>query len=405
MVIQCPHCQARFKLPQDKVKPGGTKVRCTKCKIVFMVTPPQDDSSTALARDSGSEDATREPEESYCGEDFGSDFEADFEANFEAADFFSDGDEGDEFLLSQTTDEDNGADFFAAEDSAVDRQDDLTWAEDTEDTEDPFAVPETGGGEEEEETLPSTADLFPPPVAEPSPEEPLTAEETTAISLTLATEDAAETDDGTGGLSDEEPFFEESLPRSPLPSPRPPAERRKRSLWGRLWLLVLVLALAGGGYAYHAREQVAATWQKLLIDWQLIPVPPTKAEGLKPVKLAGYFITNRREGRLFVVQGQVLNEGPEARAAIVVQGTVYDRAGGRVAQQSAFCGNPMSKEQLRAWSMLRMSERMQNQFGEMLANLNLEPQKAIPFTLVFKGLPGEVAEFEVAVATSEPVIK
>jgi hypothetical protein len=41
----------------------------------------------------------------------------------------------------------------------------------------------------------------------------------------------------------------------------------------------------------------------------------------------------------------------------------------------------------------------------MLANLNLEPQRDIPFTLVFNDLPGEVAEFEVVVETSEPVIK
>lgn len=37
MVIQCSHCQARFKLADDKIKPEGTKVRCAKCKEVFTV--------------------------------------------------------------------------------------------------------------------------------------------------------------------------------------------------------------------------------------------------------------------------------------------------------------------------------------------------------------------------------
>lgn len=39
MVIQCSHCQAKFKLADDKLKPEGTKVRCSKCKEVFTVFP------------------------------------------------------------------------------------------------------------------------------------------------------------------------------------------------------------------------------------------------------------------------------------------------------------------------------------------------------------------------------
>ena len=37
MVIQCSECQTRFKLADDKLKPGGIKVRCAKCKHVFTV--------------------------------------------------------------------------------------------------------------------------------------------------------------------------------------------------------------------------------------------------------------------------------------------------------------------------------------------------------------------------------
>ncbi|NIQ94740.1 MAG: hypothetical protein GWN87_11400, partial [Desulfuromonadales bacterium] len=37
MVIQCSSCDTRFKLADDKLKPGGVKVRCSKCKEVFTV--------------------------------------------------------------------------------------------------------------------------------------------------------------------------------------------------------------------------------------------------------------------------------------------------------------------------------------------------------------------------------
>lgn len=41
MVITCDQCQARFRLADDKLKPEGTKVRCSKCRHVFTVHPPE----------------------------------------------------------------------------------------------------------------------------------------------------------------------------------------------------------------------------------------------------------------------------------------------------------------------------------------------------------------------------
>jgi predicted Zn finger-like uncharacterized protein len=41
MIITCDECQARFRLADEKLKPGGTKVRCSKCRHVFLVMPPE----------------------------------------------------------------------------------------------------------------------------------------------------------------------------------------------------------------------------------------------------------------------------------------------------------------------------------------------------------------------------
>ncbi len=40
MVIQCNACQTRFRLAEEKIKPQGSKVRCSKCGEVFIVLPP-----------------------------------------------------------------------------------------------------------------------------------------------------------------------------------------------------------------------------------------------------------------------------------------------------------------------------------------------------------------------------
>ncbi|MCM2264729.1 MAG: zinc-ribbon domain-containing protein [Desulfuromonadales bacterium] len=41
MIITCEECRARFRMADEKLKPGGTKVRCSKCKHVFTVLPPE----------------------------------------------------------------------------------------------------------------------------------------------------------------------------------------------------------------------------------------------------------------------------------------------------------------------------------------------------------------------------
>lgn len=46
MIIRCENCKTVFKLPDEKVKPEGTKVRCSVCKHLFTVFPIK--SSTGL---------------------------------------------------------------------------------------------------------------------------------------------------------------------------------------------------------------------------------------------------------------------------------------------------------------------------------------------------------------------
>lgn len=41
MIVQCEACQTRFRLADEKIKASGTKVRCSKCKEVFTVMPPE----------------------------------------------------------------------------------------------------------------------------------------------------------------------------------------------------------------------------------------------------------------------------------------------------------------------------------------------------------------------------
>ena len=74
-------------------------------------------------------------------------------------------------------------------------------------------------------------------------------------------------------------------------------------------------------------------------------------------------------------------------------------------QQTVFCGNPMDEETLRSLPFARIEERMNNQFGDNLSNLNVAPDGSIPFTVVFRNLPEKMAEFTIEVVDSRPAAK
>ena len=63
MIIQCKRCNTRFKVPDDKISGKGTKVRCSRCSLIFKVAPPggrqAGDEASAPAARSGSPRAPR----------------------------------------------------------------------------------------------------------------------------------------------------------------------------------------------------------------------------------------------------------------------------------------------------------------------------------------------------------
>lgn len=49
MIVECPQCGTRYNLPEDKISPDGSQVRCSKCEHVFDVYPPSPPESDDFA--------------------------------------------------------------------------------------------------------------------------------------------------------------------------------------------------------------------------------------------------------------------------------------------------------------------------------------------------------------------
>ncbi len=46
MIIECNGCSRKFSLNEERLKPNGSKVRCTKCGSIFIAVPPAAGSPT-----------------------------------------------------------------------------------------------------------------------------------------------------------------------------------------------------------------------------------------------------------------------------------------------------------------------------------------------------------------------
>lgn len=182
-----------------------------------------------------------------------------------------------------------------------------------------------------------------------------------------------------------------------------PAPRKSPVASLMVFLLVLLIVLTAiTGYLFWQKGPQAFEQLILGLTGEKA-VPPGLQEGIDLRALQSLFVANQEAGELFVIHGQAVNRFTEPRSAIQVKGVVYDAAGKPILQQTVFCGNALSDEQLRTLPYAGIEEAMNNQFGDSLSNLNVRPGQSIAFSIVFRNLPPGMSEFTVEVVDSRPV--
>ncbi|GFE62229.1 DUF3426 domain-containing protein [Geobacter sp. AOG2] len=446
MIIQCEQCSTKFRLDDAKIKDKGVKVRCAKCRHVFTVTKqqqeqePQPDAETGFERPvapgPGDEPSFAPPaaEQSFAPAGDG-DFDFSFSESMEdataghdkAATPSSEPDFSD-FDFGGTAESGSGATESMANDLGGDS---LHPAADV-------SVPDAAGFDFGAENL--FGDAVATPVHE-EPAEPIAfdfpveafadsmgaAEKTSGGKADLGGIEADKADEpfslGEIDFGDEltsvavqqvnpeelkpaqELFFappvepqkgegaaEEaatpplSVPQEELP-PLSIISRRRQSplLMGLVTVLVvLVVAVVGYvGYSMLGAEKVAKDSGRISV------------RGVNAV-----FVKNRVAGELVAISGEAVNEFSGPRAAIQVKGMIYGPAGQVLASKNAFCGNPLTKEQLAAMPLEKIEAAMANQFGDSLDNLEVPPGKAIPFVIVIAGPPADAKDYGVEPAGS-----
>ncbi|WP_432821414.1 DUF3426 domain-containing protein [Trichloromonas sp.] len=184
--------------------------------------------------------------------------------------------------------------------------------------------------------------------------------------------------------------------------PALPKMKRKSPMSGVLRIFLILLLILGAVAGYLLWQGGTADISQLINQVTGKPEPSVPAAQIRLPLPNSFFIMNQQAGQLFVVQGEAVNGYPENRSAIAVKGMLHDDKGNVLMQQTVFCGNPLDHEDLQTATFALIEEAMNNQFGNVLSNLNVAPGKTIPYMIVFRDLPANVTEFTVEVADSKP---
>lgn len=170
-----------------------------------------------------------------------------------------------------------------------------------------------------------------------------------------------------------------------------PEFSHKRGGHRRLWLaLLLVLMLAGagaGGYFYFFTRET----------------PPSEADIAKKVELLTmrnvrqYNVLNEKVGKVFVIEGRVVNEFPEPKELISLEGAIYDKDKKPLAVKKQLAGTQLSLFQLQVLSEKEMESFLNNKVEILTNNTNVLPGAEVPFMILFYDPPDDVAEFGVKI--------
>lgn len=489
MVIECTECHTRFKLADDKVKPGGTRVRCSKCKQIFTVMPPEpapapppatppreeeidfgefnmerlaEPAATPPAAESAATDWDRDRAEPSAEEfsfgqtakeefAFGGDEEAGqtgeftFGAQTEAQpedagagqaapeEFAFGGEEAgtqpadDTFGFEESAEFSFGEEQAAGEGTAGPEAFSFDAAGTTGSVEFAFDEGESGAEagtefswDEEERGGEEGFDFA--EGREPTAE----GDEFDFSGMTFGEEEAAPSGpageeerlapaQAPPGLLETEllrPQQDFPPPRAastpqpePLPFAAPAARRRKSPIQGLMFFIgLLLLAMTGGAVYFYWQGGIPALTS--LVDRLTGQTLTPQVNGQIRIEgLTSFYVANQEAGQLLVIQGKAINDYPETRSSLAVKGILFNKEGQALVQQTVFCGNPLDQETLKKLPYAKIEESMNNPFGESLSNLNVAPGKAISFTIVFRNLPADIAEFTVEATDSKPGTK
>ena len=179
--------------------------------------------------------------------------------------------------------------------------------------------------------------------------------------------------------------------------PLPEMPVKKKLPLGKLVLvLALVLACAGGGWWYYTTAKTPAK-------------PQTEQDIAKKVELLTmrnvrqYYVDNEKVGKVFVIEGRVVNEFPQPKELITIEAAIYDKDKKPLATKKQLGGVQLSLFQLQVLSEKEMESFLNNKVEILTNNTNVPHGGEVPFMVLFYAPPEGVTEFGVRIVDARDV--
>jgi len=441
LIVQCEHCQTKYRIADEKVKGKGVKVRCAKCQNVFTVAPPESDTKATTAMPP----STPAPpvEQSIPSQVEGPQPPAPAppeppsplpkeESALSHASSVVDGPPGLPPLppLGGTQDSPMPEEQQPAEEtvpasgdftpsSLEEEQVDFGTQRPAHEMDQPgfpdpssntTEQPEEGGLEIEGTMREGTAPESDPFGAETGeeipalPPEPGPGAEWGNIAIDgQAPSNSAE---GGFGLADGSDFTtppppppmeepqEQGLPgqmggttpgTTTVPAYEPEA---KTSGGGKKGLVFLLLLAALGGGGYYAYPTVM----------EMIQARGGQTEGVLTPANIQVKALNRADGKiLYTVRGEVRNESAGNVGMIQVEAQFRNASDDVLSKARSFCGNLFEDSDLISLDLKKVRSNLKNELGQSLSNASIAPGQAVPFLLILDNPPSGVSKVTVTI--------
>lgn len=174
---------------------------------------------------------------------------------------------------------------------------------------------------------------------------------------------------------------------SQVPTYQPTPGKRSGGGKGIFILLIIIAALATGGYYFvYPRVQQYLGAKKT-----------TASQGLTIINQTAATI-NREDGNIVsVVRGDVRNGSAKSVGLVEVMATFLDGNDQVKGQSTAFCGNTFTDEELRAGEMEQIRSELQNELGQEMRNNSIKPGATVPFMVILENSPLNIKRAKVKV--------
>ncbi len=368
MIVACPKCESKYNLPEDKIAPTGSKVRCAKCQHVFTAMPPGKDFDAELSGLQAAEAPAPPP--------------AAPKPQAPAAP-----------AQKMPWDDDEPA-AGPAEDSAGPAKK-MPWDDE------PAAGP-AGDSSGDDAPAAGPAKKMPWDDDEPAagPAAGMGNDEPAGRAPGRFDDDPTGTGSAQKSGSKDDDFLNslggggDSLS---LDKQAGAASSKKK--WIILGAVLALLALCGAGLF------IFKPWTKMNIPFlsSLTGKPAAATDNAEKVKdialrnVRQYYIPNEKAGQIFVVEGKAVNNFATPKERIKVEISLFDEKGRVLVSKQLLCGNTLSQFQLQVQSEEEINSSLASEVGILTSNTFLKTGMDTPFMAIFFKPPDTVKEFGVKV--------